>query len=407
MKRILFGITLFISLAVTASAGPDLGLKTVVIDPGHGGKDPGCVSADRKSFEKTFVLDISKKLAERIREGYPDVNVHLTRNDDTFIPLINRARFATRREAALFISIHVNAQAKGTNANGWSVHLLGQSEDKNKDTYAFNMDVCQRENSVIYLEEDYNTTYKGFGGNDPQSAIFLNLMHTAYREQSLMFADKVNERMAAASVFRHSHGVMQNNFAVLRLATMPAVLIECGFITNPGDLAALRGEGNLDKIAGAIYEAFCEYKKFYDDSVRLKDDNSTPVQTPAQPAPAAAAEPDAKAVSDTGRTKPAEPSGPAVQAAQDSTAAPATKVPAEDPGYYGTQIFASGNRLPAGDSRFLGYEAKAVPGVSIYRYVIGTGDSLEKARAEYEIIKKTYPDSFIVFVKDGVVSRPR
>ena len=388
MKRILLSISLAFTIAAQASAGPDLGLKTVVIDPGHGGKDPGCVSADRKSYEKTFVLDISNKLAEKIRTACPDVKVRMTRSDDTFIPLINRARFATRQDAALFISIHVNAQPKGTNANGWSVHLLGQSEDKNKDTYAFNMDVCQRENSVIYLEEDYNATYKGLNGNDPQSAIFLNLMHTAYREQSLMFADKVNEKLAAASVFRHSYGVMQNNFAVLRLATMPAVLIECGFITNPGDLAALRQEENLDKIAGAIFDAFCEYKKFYDDSVRMKDETAVRKDSSAIQAPVTPRDTVAKA---------------------DTAAKAAAPVPApvEDPGFYGTQIFASGNRLPAGDSRFLGYKPHLVPGNNIFRYVIGTADTLEKAKEEYGKIKKTYPDSFLVFVKDGVISRPR
>ena len=162
MKAVLLAIALVFPGHGAGPVVAEPGLKTVVIDPGHGGKDPGCVCRDGKTYEKNLALDISLRLGKMIRDSLPDVKVLNTRGDDRFIPLINRAKFATGNDADLFISVHINAQEKGTNANGYSIHLLGESRDKTKDTYAFNMDVCRRENSVILLEDDYKTTYKGF-----------------------------------------------------------------------------------------------------------------------------------------------------------------------------------------------------------------------------------------------------
>ena len=167
-----------------AQTHESLGLRTVVIDPGHGGKDSGAISKDKKTQEKKIVLEISKLLKKKIEELNPGVSVFLTRDkDEVFVPLIDRARFATGKNADFFISVHINSNTK-TTPNGYSIHLLGPSTDKNKDTYAMNMDVVQRENSVILLEEDYSTTYQGFDPNDPESDIFLHLMANAYREQS-------------------------------------------------------------------------------------------------------------------------------------------------------------------------------------------------------------------------------
>ena len=394
MKRSIPIICLLGALWLPCSASPELGLKTVVLDAGHGGKDPGCVSADGRSYEKRFVLDIATRLKTLITESYPDVNVLMTRPDDTFVPLINRARFATRNDASLFISIHVNAQKRGTNANGYSIHLLGQSEDLNKDTYAFNMDVCQRENSVIYLEKDYNTTYKGFSDNDPLSAIFLNLMHTAYREQSLLFADKVNEKVGLSGVFRRSNGVMQNNFAVLRLATMPAVLLELGFITNPEDLTALRDSLKIGALSRALFEAFSAYKGIYDASVTVAP---APQET-GSPAPAAS-----QSTADSVATTPASaaPTPVATPAPAESEADPSPAI------LYGTQIFASGSLLPDGDPRFMGYTPTVVKGEPLNKYIIGTSASVDQARQLFEKIRGRYPDSFMVFVEKGEVKRLR
>lgn len=423
-------LALFGTNAADGSRTPaELGLKTVVLDAGHGGRDPGCVSRDGRSHEKNFVLKITLKLKELIEEACPDVTVLTTRGNDTFIPLIDRSRFATRNNADLFISIHINAQHKGSNANGYSIHLLGQSQDKNKDTYAFNMDVCQRENAVIYLEEDYNTNYRGLTDSDPQSAIFLNLMHAAYREQSLLFAEKVNEKLGQAGVIRRSNGIMQNNFAVLRQATMPAALLELGFITNPTDLAALRVDANLDALAKALCEAFVAYKELYDASVRIapevaepKPKVEAPQQTEAPVSKPVAAEPaadknsfpsmheatktDASATKAQNVSAGAGSSEVSEPAARRSGAAPSAATgPDKAKILYGTQAFASRNRLEAGDSRLLGYKPVIIPGTSILKYIIGTSESEEEARKMSAEIKKKYPDAFFVKIQDGNVSR--
>ena len=124
------------------------GLRTVCIDPGHGGNDPGCVSRDKKTHESKIALDISKRLNRMITEGYPSVKVVMTRSTDVFIPLDKRAEIANKNDANLFISIHVN-MVSNTSPNGYSIHVLGQSSHKDRDLFAYNMNVCRRENSVI------------------------------------------------------------------------------------------------------------------------------------------------------------------------------------------------------------------------------------------------------------------
>lgn len=350
-----------------------LGLRTVVIDPGHGGKDAGAISKDRKTMEKRLTLEISKLLKKKIEDLNPAVSVYMTRDkDEVFVPLIDRAKFATRHNADFFISVHINSSER-TSPNGYSVHLLGPSTDKNKDTYAMNMDVVKRENSVILLEDDYSTTYQGFDPKDPESDIFLHLMTNAYREQSILFAQIVDKKMAGGPI-RKSNGISQNNFAVLRLASMPAVLLELGFISNPTDLEALRSSRNLDRIAQRLAEAFTEYKKLYDESVGA--DKQT------KPAPGAQTE-----------AKPAQ-----VESKPD---APANSGEV----WYGVQVLATKKTMDPKDRYFLGYEPRCITSGALNKYIIGVSDSLEEARAAWGKIKAKYPDSFLVKVDDNGSTR--
>ena len=349
-----------------------LGLRTVVIDPGHGGKDPGAISKDKKTQERKLTLEISKLLKKKIEDLNPGVSVYLTREkDDEFVPLIDRARFATGKNADFFISVHINASTKST-PSGYSIHLLGPSTDKNKDTYAMNMDVVKRENGVILLEDDYTTTYQGFDPDDPESDIFLHLMANAYREQSILFAQIVDKKLAGGPI-KKSNGISQNNFAVLRLASMPAALLELGFISNPTDLEALRNQKNLDRIAQRLAEAFTEYKKLYDESVGA--------DKPAAPA-----------------AKPADsPSGTAVP-----TPAPASQAAGT---YYGTQVLATKKAMDPKDKYFLGYEPRCVSTPTLNKYIIGVSEDIEKARKTWDEIRKKYPDAFLVKVDDNGCTR--
>ena len=275
-RAVLLLATIAIYIAAPAQNAADLRLNTIVLDPGHGGKDPGCISQDKRTQEKDLTLTISKKLAEKIRKQYPEMKVLLTREKDVFVALRDRARFATKNNANLFISIHINA-ASNRSANGFAAYILGQSSNKNTDTYAFNMDVVTRENSVIYLEED-STVYGDLNDNSPEAQIMSQFLYNAFREQSLGFAETVNGKMGAP--FKHSYGVQQANFQVLREASMPAVLLEMGFISNAGDLTLLRSDKSLDQMVDNLFKAFCDYKTSYDASVSI----SAPAERPA-PAP--------------------------------------------------------------------------------------------------------------------------
>ena len=361
------------NMEVSAQSMAGLGLHTVVIDPGHGGKDPGAISKDGRTQEKQLVLDISKMLKKKIEESNPDVKVYLTREKDgVLVPLIDRARFATSQNADLFISVHINANPK-TAPNGYSIHLLGQSSDRNKDTYAFNMDVCKRENEVIMLEDDYSTTYQGFNPDDPESDIFLHLMHNAYREQSLIFAQLVDQKLADGPI-KKSNGIMQNNLAVLRQASMPAVLLELGFISNPSDLAILRSSGSLDRIASGIATAFGEYKRIYNESVGAITQDISESETDN--------------ASDTEN----------VQKTQDNV---------NDDAFFATQVLASTRLMKENDPFFLGYECRYIKSGNLYKYFIGVSRDFETARETNKKIKEKYPDSFLVKVENNACTRVR
>ena len=205
-------ICIALSLLLTAIIAPaqnnTLKLSTVVIDAGHGGKDAGAVSKDSKTYEKTLALDIANRFAARIKAELPSVNVVQTRSTDVFVELRERAAIANRAGANLFVSIHINSN-KSTSPNGYSVHILGQSSNKDRDLFAYNMDVVSRENSVILLEDDYKTNYQGFNPSDPESYIFLQLMQNAYLEQSLLFASMASQHLEGGPI-KANRGISQN-----------------------------------------------------------------------------------------------------------------------------------------------------------------------------------------------------
>ena len=190
-------------------------LKTVVLDPGHGGHDAGCVSKDGKTYEKNLTLSIARQVGNKIKAAYPDVKVIYTRTTDKFIPLNERAEIANRNKADLFISIHINA-VDSSSPTGTSAHVLGPSSNKNRDTFSESMELCRRENSVILLEDDYSTAYQGFNPNDPESYIIFNLLQIVDPTQSLipLRRQEIQRQDAGYGALAHSrlpgdhHGVV-------------------------------------------------------------------------------------------------------------------------------------------------------------------------------------------------------
>lgn len=361
---ILISTAIFFLASGVSAKENDLTLNSIVIDAGHGGKDVGAVSPDKKTYEKTLTLKISEMLAKRISEAYPEMNVVLTRNKDVFVPLSDRAAAASKAGAKLFISVHINASARSRTVNGFSAYILGQSSSKRYDSYDVNLEIVKRENSVIYLEDDYSTKYGDYDSS-PESQILLKLLQNAYREQSLSFAEKVAAHIGDKGPFTRNWGVMQGNFAVLREASMPAVLLEYGFITNPADLTALRNSKNIEELVNSTFDAFVEYKREYDASVSLGRDSAG--TTPSATAPAVK------------ETAPV----------QDGT------TPAESV-RYGTQVMAGSRDLKAGDPAFKGYTAVKIRSGNIYKYILGVSADKEEAAAEYRRIKEKFKDSFFV-----------
>lgn len=369
MKRIssLFAAVVLL-LAITVPAHgqesvskKQMSLKTVVIDPGHGGKDAGCVSRDKKTYEKNITLDIGKRLAQKISSAYPEVAVLLTRGDDTFVELENRAVFANKAGADLFISIHVNSVEKGTTANGYSIHCLGQSRKKGNDLYSKNLDLVKRENSVIMLEEGYETTYQGFDPNDPQSSIIFNLMQNAHLGNSLTFAEDVAAAMGNKPI-RNSRGVSQDPFWVLWRTAMPSVLVEVGFITNPEDLETMRSEDGRDGIAENLFKAFSTFKSRYDGSMPVKTEE--PVKEKEEPKADVKTAPEAK------------PQGQGTR--------------------YGTQILVTSKTMDLEDPFFAGYKPVVVKSGKYNKYIVGVSSSQAEAKKQFGRIQKIFPDAFIV-----------
>lgn len=226
-------------------------IKTIVIDAGHGGKDPGCLGSH--SREKHIALAIALNLGQQIETTFPDVRVIYTRKTDEFIPLHERARIANKNNADVFISIHCNYIRKSSATHGSETYVLGlhRAED--------NLDVAKRENAAILLEENYQQNYGDFDPNSNEGHIILSMYQNAYLDQSIFLAERIESRIAS-SAQRRSRGVKQAGFLVLRETAMPSVLVEAGFLSHSQEEAYLNDPLGQQQMAQAIFEAFQDYK---------------------------------------------------------------------------------------------------------------------------------------------------
>ena len=391
-------LLLAMSVPARAQGGAkkDMTLKTVVIDAGHGGKDTGGVSKDKQTYEKTIALDVSKRVAQKIQDEYPDVKVLMTRKDDRFIELEKRASFANKAEADLFICIHVDA-VDSPKAHGYSIHCLGQSSVEGNDLFSKNLDLVKRENSVILLEDDYETKYQNFDPTDPQSYIMFNLMQNAHLAQSLVFAEDVANAMANGPI-THSRGVSQNPFWVLWRTAMPAALIEIGFITNDKDLAVMRTEEGRDQIADNIFRAFCTFKSRYDGSMSVDKKNPTPVaDKPAvKEVEKPAVKPEAPKEEAKPEVKPETPKEEVKPVVKPEVKPEAPKQEPKKITKYGVQVLVSSTERRLNDPYFGGYTPTVIKVGQLNKYIIGVSTSSSEVREFYTKVQKKYPDSFIV-----------
>jgi len=338
---------------------PPKGIRTVVIDAGHGGKDPGAVG--KKGMEKDIALSIALKVGAYIEENIPDVKVIYTRKTDVFIELHERARIANDAEADLFVSIHVNALHK-PEIHGTLTLVLGQHREDE------NFDVAVRENSVIKLEDDWETVYEGFDPTSAESYIMFKLMQKTYWNQSIQFGNYVQDQFRERAS-RKDLGVREQGLLVLAQTSMPGVLVETGFISNAEEEKYLLTQYGQEIIASAIYRGFKSYKEEID-----RKSNLTVVVGN-----------EAAAVAETVPEINTDP----LQSEQI---------------IFSIQLASSKNKIATDPSSFKGYEqVMVIQDGRWFKYLFGVESSYHNALERCKAVKSDYPDAFVVASKGGKI----
>jgi len=337
---------------------------TVVLDPGHGGKDPGTPGTGRyKTTEKDIVLAVAKKVRDLLKD-YKDIKVIMTRSTDKFVELRQRADIANKNKADVFVSIHCNA-SRNPKAKGSETFVLGIH--RNKD----NLEVAKRENAVILLEEDYQLHYEGFDHNSPETFIGLEIMQEEFLEQSILLASML-QREYEKRVATKNRSVQQAGFAVLRLTYMPSILTEIGFLTNPQEEKMLRSDEGQQKIAVSIANAIVNYKKIIEQNSVMPDElASAPTE-------------EGQNMSEEGRK--------------------ANSSPAASPdAFYSVQIKISKKKIPVTSSVFKGLRPVFMKKMNgMYKYFYGRTTSYDEVRKLLQRARrKGFKDAFIVGFVDG------
>jgi len=359
---------LFLSLIFTAFDIVNSSEKTwvIVIDPGHGGKDPGAIGSI--SREKNINLAVALKTGEYLEQNLKNIKVLYTRNSDVFVGLNERADFANKNRADLFISIHANSLPKKTvngvetwrRIKGTETYIMGPAKDDE------NLEVAMKENEVILLEDDFSTKYEGFDPKSPESYIMFTVMQNTFKEQSTWLASNIQNQFKNRAG-RIDLGVKQAGFWVLFMTTMPSVLIETGFITNTDEEKYLVSVEGQDYIASAIYRAVRDYIN--------EIDKKSNISTLAEIEP---------------------------EKVIDSTIA--DKYVEDDEIKFMIQITTSSEKKELIPENFNGIkEVVMVESDNLFRYATGSFISYNEAAEYRKKIEIIYPDAFVIAVKNNKI----
>ncbi|WP_150452639.1 N-acetylmuramoyl-L-alanine amidase family protein [Arenibacter lacus] len=365
------------------------GKFVVVLDAGHGGHDPG--NMGNGYLEKNIALEIVLG-AGRILEKNPKIKVIYTRKDDTFVDLFKRGEIANKANADLFVSVHCDSHT--SNAHGAGTFVLGLHANQQ------NFEIAKKENSVIYLEDDYETRYADYNINSPESVIGLTIMQEEFLDQSIKLAKLMQDNFAE-KLKRNDRKVKQAGFIVLHQTFMPSVLVETGFLTNKTEGAYLNSRKGRDEMAWAIADAILTYKKeSIVSSEPVSRGNTLVVVDANKPKGAASQE-------DTGKGTASQKRSTLVVKNQSNVETPKETVKEvikkSDNIVFKVQIFASGKNIPLRPENFQGLNTLSKEKFNnLYRYMYGeTNDHFQATLLKSNADAKGYTTSYIVAYKDG------
>jgi N-acetylmuramoyl-L-alanine amidase len=407
-QRIILIIVVCLIPAIPGFSQKGTKIRTVVIDAGHGGKDPGAVG--KHSKEKNITLEVALRTGKYIKQNLPDVKVIYTRSTDEFIELHRRAAIANDANADVFISIHCNS-AKSTSVYGAETFIMGDHKNE------ANLEVAKLENAAILLEENENDEYGGFDPNSTPAYIALSLFQSEYKQQSLELAQTV-QRQFTERAGRKDRSVQQAGFLVLYRTAMPAILIELGFLSNASEEAFLLSDNGKTFMAQCVYRAFREFKTNFE-----RDNSSPPVLVATDDPEPSKEKPKEKPASDPKQEKKnevvkeqpkdekksvpdkekpaAEEKKPIVK--EDRSNKASEKSTTKTGVIYKVQFYTSPKKIDLKDKRF-----QAVSDVDVYfhnglyKYTSGAFSKLETAvNSQNQLRKAGFTDAFVAAFLNG------
>lgn len=418
-KKSLFCLFTMMMFAVSCMAASKK--FTLVIDPGHGGKDHGAIGV--YSREKDLTLKFGLAFGKLVEQRCPDVKVIYTRKTDVFIPLVTRAEIANKNHADLFISVHINALAGGRKVRGVQTYTLGQGQNTGRKGIIKNLEVAKRENSVILLEENYQQTYQGFDPTSPESNIMFEFIQDVNMQKSVELAKYMQQHICAATGLKDM-GAHQNNLAVLRLSSMPGCLLELGFISTPEEELFMNAPQAADMYAIGIFNAFAQYKNRYYEGLTVpykapkkvtptvpeivpqvykqKEETKTKkAKRKSEPTPVLSKK-EEKKVEETTTTdsRPVTESSKPEVIAESRDDIPAPVNP--DVPIFKVQILSSSRKIALNDEALKGLKGcEWYQEGTLWKYTYGSSTNYNEIRKLQKELTNRFPDAFIIAFKGG------
>ena len=401
-KRVFFLITMLLFAVAVMAANRKF---TLVIDAGHGGTDHGAPGSYSK--EKDLTLKYALAFGRYVEDNSPDVRVVYTRKTDVFVTLAGRADIANKCNADLFLSFHINAVTGSKSAHGFQSWTLGRGEHSGDRGIKANLDVAKRENSVMFLEKDYKTVYKGFDTNSSESDIMYEFIADKNREKSVELS-RLLQQYVCASTGRVNGGSHQNNLAVLRLTSMPSCLLELGFISTPDEEDFLNDDASVALYVKGVYNAFMKYRQRYGNDISvpykpIKEEPAIPQVVPSDYRKPAADTPAPRKSKRRAERKSAEADNNLAKVEpphKEGDVQVPNRVENDKP-VFKVQLLVSSNVLKSDDNRFKGLTNIESYKEGLYKYTYGASTNYNEIYRLRKQILDRFPDAFIVAFKNG------